>query len=336
MPPPRTTSAMSVTAAIGAMWSAIRRASSSTTSRAISSPRARRSEDRRARRTAAAASCSRRSRPRAARRAPRPPPRTDRSPRRGRPRRGRPRRRRRYGRGAARRAARGRRRGRCRPTGTTKSSTPRAMPCHCSPTAARLMSFSTVTGSSSRVELVRRSRRPRGPATFVGELEPPGLARRRRPARRRRRRRSGRRAGPSPPRARAREARRSPSIAPLGVGAVELDVLPRTDLAAQVADRAAQEARAQVEPEHEPRLGHGLEEDGAVGRPPGSGFVSRTRPASSSDWSASETVGFEIPARREISAREIGAPERIASSTVRSFRSLRSGGIAALRLPSWK
>ena len=42
-------------------------------------------------------------------------------------------------------------------------------------------------------------------------------------------------------------------------------------------------------------------------------------------------MGFEIPARREISAREIGAPERIASSTVRSFRSLRSGGIAALR-----
>ena len=42
-------------------------------------------------------------------------------------------------------------------------------------------------------------------------------------------------------------------------------------------------------------------------------------------------MGFEIPARREISAREIGAPERIASSTVRSFRSFRSGGIAALR-----
>ena len=42
----------------------------------------------------------------------------------------------------------------------------------------------------------------------------------------------------------------------------------------------------------------------------------------------SETVGFEMPARREISAREMGAPERIASRTVRSFRCLRSGGRA--------
>src|SRR5688572_4122602 len=37
-----------------------------------------------------------------------------------------------------------------------------------------------------------------------------------------------------------------------------------------------------------------------------------------------------MPARREISAREIGAPERIVSSTVRSFRSFSSGGIAAI------
>jgi hypothetical protein len=39
-------------------------------------------------------------------------------------------------------------------------------------------------------------------------------------------------------------------------------------------------------------------------------------------------VGFEIPARREISAREIGAPSRIVCSTVRAFSSFRSGGIA--------
>jgi hypothetical protein len=58
------------------------------------------------------------------------------------------------------------------------------------------------------------------------------------------------------------------------------------------------------------------------------GAVSRTRPALRSDWSASDTVGFEIPARREISAREIGAPSRIVSSTVRSFMCLSSGGIA--------
>jgi hypothetical protein len=38
-----------------------------------------------------------------------------------------------------------------------------------------------------------------------------------------------------------------------------------------------------------------------------------------------------MPARREISAREIGAPARIASSTVRSFRSFSNGGIAATR-----
>ena len=58
---------------------------------------------------------------------------------------------------------------------------------------------------------------------------------------------------------------------------------------------------------------------------PGSPSVSRTRPASSSDCSASETVGFEMPTRREISAREIGAEARIASSTVRSLRSLSRG-----------
>ena len=62
---------------------------------------------------------------------------------------------------------------------------------------------------------------------------------------------------------------------------------------------------------------------------PTSGSVSRTRPDSSKDWSARETVGFEMPACREISAREIGAALRIVSSTVRSFSCLRSGGIAA-------
>ena len=61
---------------------------------------------------------------------------------------------------------------------------------------------------------------------------------------------------------------------------------------------------------------------------PGRRRASRTRPASSSDWSASETVGFEMPARREISAREIGRGRRIVSSTVRSLRCLSSGGVA--------
>jgi hypothetical protein len=35
-----------------------------------------------------------------------------------------------------------------------------------------------------------------------------------------------------------------------------------------------------------------------------------------------------MPERREISAREIGAPSRIASSTVRSFKARSNGGVA--------
>ena len=38
-----------------------------------------------------------------------------------------------------------------------------------------------------------------------------------------------------------------------------------------------------------------------------------------------------MPTRREISAREIGALERIASSTVRSFMCLSRGGVARVR-----
>ena len=48
------------------------------------------------------------------------------------------------------------------------------------------------------------------------------------------------------------------------VGARHLDVLARPDVPAQVADRAAQEARAEVEPEHERGLVHRLEERRAV------------------------------------------------------------------------
>ena len=114
-----------------------------------------------------------------------------------------------------------------------------------------------------------------------------------------------------------------------GVGMLDLDVEAGPDVAAEVADRAAEEATADVEPERERRLGDGLEEDRPVARAAaGPSAASRTSPASRSDWSASDTVGFEIPARREISAREMGAPERIASSTVRTFRCLRSGGSA--------
>ena len=113
-----------------------------------------------------------------------------------------------------------------------------------------------------------------------------------------------------------------------GADAAQLDVLPRADHSAEVAEGGTQEPRAEVEPEHERRLGHRLVEHGAVGRALRQGSASRTSPASRRASSASETVGLEMPARRAISAREIGAPSRIASSTVRSFSRLSSGGVA--------
>ena len=50
------------------------------------------------------------------------------------------------------------------------------------------------------------------------------------------------------------------------VGGAELEVLSRPDLAGEVADGAAQEARAEVEAEHERGLRHGFEVDRAVAR----------------------------------------------------------------------
>ena len=121
------------------------------------------------------------------------------------------------------------------------------------------------------------------------------------------------------------------------VAAADLDVEPRAHVAAKVADRPAQEPAADVEAEHERRLRDRLEEDRAVPRAGRARSSPRGRvPASSSDCSASETVGFEMPARREISAREMGAPARIASSTVRSFRCLRSGGSAGADTRVWE
>ena len=114
-----------------------------------------------------------------------------------------------------------------------------------------------------------------------------------------------------------------------GADAAQLDVLAGADLSTEVAERRAEEPRAEVEAEHERGLGHRLVEDRAVGRDRrGCGGASRTRPASSRATSASETVGFEMPTRRAISARETGAPSRIASSTVRSFSRLSRGGVA--------
>ena len=50
----------------------------------------------------------------------------------------------------------------------------------------------------------------------------------------------------------------------LRVGAVELDVLARADPPAEIADGAAEEARPEVEAEHERGLGHRLEVGRAV------------------------------------------------------------------------
>ena len=211
----------------------------------------------------------------------------------------------------------------------TKSSTPRATPCHCSPSAARLTSFSSVTGRlEASLELGAERRRPRGRATLVASAIRAGVGVD-----------DARDADDDAVEQLAVEAgrastseSRSSAIASsdaLGVGAVDLDVLARAHVAAQVADRAAQEPGAEVEAEHERRLRDRLEEDGAVAR-----AVRLAR-------RLADEPGLEQRLQRERHgrlrdagpARDLGArdrrPDRIASSTVRSFRSLSSGGIAA-------
>ena len=333
MPPPRTTSATSVTAAIGAMCSAIRRASSSTTSPASASPARAAREDARASKGGTSAS---RRRPAASRAASAetapahgsissPSPRATRStspaaplrPRWSSPRRTSP---------------------APRPVPTerkTKSSTPRATPRHCSPSAARLMSLSSVTGRPSRSAQLGRevaaleARDVRQPDRAARSRVDDARARRRPTLSSRSRRQSGR------VDERRREASRSPSSAvPTSTSASSTSWRARTS-PAQVADRPAQEPGAEVEAEHERRLGHRLEEDRAVARParlrlgladeaglergtaaPGRPSASRSRPAARS--------------RRARSARRL----RIVSNTVRSFRSLSSGGIAAFAVMS--
>ena len=169
-------------------------------------------------------------------------------------------------RGGARRGGRARRPCPCPTERKAKSSTPRATPCHCSPRAARLMSFSRATGSSSALLRARRSNgMPSRPGTFVGEAQ---------------RAVAGDHAGhaddhavderrPSSAarlRAATPGAVRSPRSDAGRVGDGELDVLARADRPGEVAHRAAQEPRAEVEPEHERSLRHRLEVDGAVAR----------------------------------------------------------------------
>ena len=173
MPPPSTISSTSATAAIGAMCSAIRRAASSTTARAqrIAAPRG--AEDRRARegrlaaRSAASAWPARRHRPRS-------------RPRTGRPGSRRP--------GRARSRARPRApwwprssspritRPAPRPVPTrrkAKLSTPWPTPRQRSPTAARLMSFSTETAMPRRASSSRPTSSPSRPGMFSASRTAP-------------------------------------------------------------------------------------------------------------------------------------------------------------------
>ena len=156
--------------------------------------------------------------------------------------------------------------------------------------------------SASRTRPVRASTTPGMPIT-TESMRSAGRPLRRRPVAHPRRR----------PRGRVRASARSSSMS------WRARIVPR-----EVRQRAAQEPRADVDAEDERGLGDGLEEHGPVAGPARASSASRTSPACSSDCSATETVGFEIRARREISAREIGAPSRIASRTARSLRSLRS------------
>ena len=314
-----------MTAAIGAMCSAIRLASSSTTLPPSTSAGAR-PRTRRARRRAARAASGRPRRP-GARPAPTLRRRTGRSRRCAPRRRGRPRRRRRSGRGGARRGGRARRRARCPPRGR-RSPRPRR-------DAAPLLT------ECREVDVVVERDRQAEPldevGTEVAALEARDVRRHARAARSRRRPRRGRRQPRCPagapavrtPRRATCEASRSPPAPspPRRCGS-------STSWRARTVPARSQIApRRNLAPRSRPRTsaasGTGSKKTAPYRGRPGSASVSRTRPASRRDWSASETVGLEIPARREISAREIGAELRIVSRTVRSFRCFRSGGIAA-------
>ena len=144
----------------------------------------------------------------------------------------------------------------------TKSSTPRATPCHCSPRAARLMSFSSVTGRPSALWSSLPNSRPSSPSTFSARRRTPvscsttpgtptttlstrsGIE-------------DGRpeQGGLKPPDRLDRVGHRREG---------QLDVLPCADRPGEVAHGASDEPRAEIEPEHEGGVDNGLEVHGAV------------------------------------------------------------------------
>ena len=187
----------------------------------------------------------------------------------------------------------------------TKSATPRATPCHCSPSAARLMSFSSVTGKSSAAWSSSPKRRPSRPATFSVTCSVPSAA-----------------TTPGTPttttvhqrgvegsrvqqgRAQAGDrVRRS-----LGVRAGQLEILARADRALEIAERATDEACAEVEPEHQRSLGHGLEVDGSV--------AGAVRPARGFAHEPGVEQGTQREGDRRLgdprAARDLGARDRCA------------------------
>ena len=177
-----------------------------------------------------------------------------------------------------------------------KSSTPRATPCHCSPRAARLTSFSSQTGRPRRSSSSRAERRALEAGDARRERDARCSGRRRRGRRRRRRRaRSSRRPGRVDQRVAQLDDRVEHA---LRVVAVDLDVEARANVAAEVADRAAQEPAADVETEHERGLGNGLEEDRAVAR----AVRSRSRLADEAG------VDERLERERDGRLRDAGAP----------------------------
>ena len=186
-----------------------------------------------------------------------------------------------------------------------KSSTPRATPCHCSPSAARLMSFTSVTSSPSRLARSSPSAMPSSSRKWVRPTCPsasttPGTPTTTRPIRSR----PAVGASISEPctdsiAAIAASASAPPARRPGGRGCRRRGRRPRRGGSARPG-----RGRARA-----PRRGRARRRR-LRAQPAGRCSDSRTRPASSSDCSASETVGFEMPgAARDLCPRDrrIGA-----------------------------
>ena len=200
-------------------------------------------------------------------------------------------------------------------TERTQSSRPRATPSHCSPTAARLVSLSTITGTPSRSAAASAKCIPSSPSTLVNPTTPVAVSTT---------------AGatttavsisdPDSAVASTSESQRAEGVQHCSrVRADELDVGAR-NLTAEVADRSAQETGAEVEPHDERCLRDRLEEQRAVPRPAGVLDRLAHQARVQERLQGLRDGRFRDPARREISAREMGAPSRIASRTVHSLR----------------